>query len=129
MGRPMFPRKARSQRSANRGQQLKIRRRAGQSVREEWDRLMNDKLPFVVFVPCMLWYVWITHWLQAPLSPTFWLVSAIVVTGIAAIVYLRLIPKARRLVRGERGELRVGEVLDELRPFGYCAFHDLVRDG
>lgn len=45
------------------------------------------------------------------------------------IAYLRLIPRARRLVRGERGELRVAEVLDDLRPHGYRPFHDVVRDG
>jgi hypothetical protein len=110
-----------------------VRRTPGQSLREEWDRLISEKLPFVVFVPCMLWFVWVTHWLNVgnknPLSPRFWLGSAIVVTGIAAIAYLRLIPKARRLVRGERGELRVAEVLDDLRSFGYRPFHDLKRDG
>lgn len=125
----MFPRKARYQRSAVRSQQVKVRRRAGQSLREEWDRLVNDNLPFVVFIPCMLWYVWFTHWLQIRFSPNFWFVCASVVTGIAAIAYLRLIPRARRLVRGEKGELHVAEILEDLRPFGYRAFHDLVRDG
>ena len=129
----MFPKKARYQRSADRTQQVKVRRRAGQSVREEWDRLVNDNLPFVIFVPCMLWFVWFAQWLPAHnnthLPLNFWLYLAIIVTGASAIAYLRMIPKARRLVRGERGELRVAEVLEELRPFGYRAFHDLIRDG
>lgn len=129
----MFPSKTRYQRSADRSQQLKVRRRAGQSLHEEWDRLVNDNLPFVVFVPCMIWYVWFAQWLQVHnktlLPLNFWLGFAIIVTGIAAIAYLRLIPRARRLVRGEKGELRVADVLDDLRPFGYRAFHDLVRDG
>lgn len=130
---PMFPRKTRYQRSADRSRQVKVRRRAGQSLWEERDRLLNENLPFVVFVPCMLWFVWFAQWLpvhnktQVPLN--FWLNFAVIVTGISLIAYLRLIPKARRLVRGERGELRVAEVLDYLRPFGYHAFHDLVRDG
>ena len=123
----MFPKKK------NRSNLPVVRRTPGQSLREEWDRLINDNLPFLVVVPIMLWFVWFTHWLQVsnkkPLSPNFWLAFAIIVTGMAAIAYLRLIPKARRLVRGERGELRVAEVLDDLRPFGYRAFHDLVRDG
>ena len=105
----------------------------GQSLREEWDRLVNDNLPFVVFVPFMFWLVWSTQWLQAarksPPQPGFWLCVAIVCTGVAAIAYLRLIPKARALVRGERGELKVAEVLDELRSSGYRAFHDFVGDG
>jgi hypothetical protein len=110
-----------------------VRRKAGQSLRDEWDRLTSEKLPFLIIVPCMLWFVWFTHWLQVsnkePLSPNFWLVFALAATGAAAISYLRLVPRARRLVRGERGELHVAEVLDDLHPFGYRAFHDLVRDG
>jgi len=106
-----------------------VRRSAGQSLHEKWDRLVNEKLPFVVFVPCMLWFVWFTHWRQVRVTPDFWLVLAIIVTGTAAIAYLRLIPQARRLVRGEHGELRVAEVLDDLRSYGYRVAHDLTRDG
>lgn len=129
----MFPNKIRRQRSADRGQQLKIRRRAGQSLREEWDRQINENLPLVVFLPLMIWYVWFAQWLQIHnktfLTLNFWLGFAILATVIAAIAYLRLIPRARRLIRGERGEIRVAEVLDDLRADGYHAFHDLVRDG
>lgn len=110
-----------------------VRRTPGQSLREEWDRLINDKLPFVVFVPLMLWFVWFTQWQQvarkSPPQPEFWLVAAIVVTGVAVVACLRLIPRARNLVRGERGELRVAEILEDLRSSGYRAFHDLVGDG
>jgi hypothetical protein len=108
-----------------------VRRSAGQSLREEWDRLMDDNLPLLVFGPAMLWLVWFTQWLDVghKVSPNFWLYLAIIVTGMAAIAYLRLIPKARALVRGERGEVRVGEVLEDLRGSGYRPFHDLRRDG
>jgi hypothetical protein len=131
----MFPKNfaetARGQRPEVRCLPVKVRRKAGQSLNEEWDRLVNENLPFVVFVPCMLWFVWFTQWLPVAerVSPNFWLTVAIIVTGTSAIAYLRLIPRARRLVRGEHGELRVAEVLDDLRPHGYRAFHDLVRDG
>jgi hypothetical protein len=37
--------------------------------------------------------------------------------------------KVVQLNRGERGELRVAEVLDDLRSSGYRAFHDLVQEG
>lgn len=106
-----------------------VQRLPGQSVRDEWDRLVNENLPFIVFVPCMLWSVWFTHWFQLRLSPNFWLALAIIVTGMSAIAYLRLIPKARRLVRGERGEVRVAEILDDLRAHGYRVAHDLTHDG
>jgi len=47
----------------------------------------------------------------------------------AVIGYARMLPKARRLVRGERGELKVAEALEDLRSGGYRIFHDLCRDG
>jgi ammonia channel protein AmtB len=84
-----------------------VRRKPGQSLHEKWDRLINENLPFVVFAPGMLWFAWFTHWIQVSdevrLSPNFWLALAITATGVAAIAYFRLIPKGRRLVRGERG--------------------------
>ena len=106
-----------------------VRRTAGQSLREEWDRLINDSLPFIVVVPLMLWFVWFTHWQRPRLSAETWFWFAVVVTAVAVVWYLRMIPKARRLVRGERGELKVAEALEELRPAGYRVFHDLCRDG
>jgi Nuclease-related domain len=109
-----------------------VQRRPGQSLREEWDRLVNDNLPFIVFTPLVLWFVWFTHWLPSHghrVPVDFWLYLAIIMTGMCAIGYLRLIPRARRLVRGERGELRVAEVLDDLRRYEYRPFHDVVRDG
>jgi hypothetical protein len=54
---------------------------------------------------------------------------AVAASGVCIIVFSRLFRAFRRLNRGERGELCVAEVLDDLRSFGYCAFHDLVRDG
>lgn len=110
-----------------------VRRLAGQSLREEWSRLIDDHLPFYVFGPLMFWFIAFVQfqqeWLGHRLPATFWLSVAIVATGAAAIGCLRLIPRARSLVRGERGELKVAEALEELRSAGYRVFHDLVRDG
>src|SRR5438046_10585386 len=94
---PMFPRKKKQRSTVP-----VVRRRAGQSVREEWDRLVNENLPFVIFIPGMLWLVWFT---QRPaiankISPDFWLALAIIATGVSAIAYRRLIPTARNLVSG-----------------------------
>ena len=110
-----------------------VRRTAGQSLREEWDRQVNDKLPFIVFTPLILWAVCVVQWLEewnrtAP-TPRFWTAVAAVATGGAVIAYLRLMPKARNLVRGEKGEVKVGEALEDLRSAGYRVFHDLKRDG
>jgi hypothetical protein len=98
-------------------------------LREEWDKLINNNLPFIVVLPIMLWFVWFTHWQSPQFSPKFWLWFAIAATVMAAVGYVRMIPKARRLVRGERGELKVAEALEELRPAGYRVFHHLCRDG
>ena len=40
-----------------------------------------------------------------------------------------LVPKARALVLGERGELVVAEQLEELRADGFRCFHDIVQNG
>ena len=106
-----------------------VRRTAGQSVREEWDRLISDNLPLIVFTPLTLWSVWITQWLQPPLSANAWLALACIGTAVAAGAYCRILPRARRLVRGERGELKVAQALEDLRAAGYQPFHDLRREG
>jgi len=107
----------------------KVRRLAGQSIREQRDRLTDNRL-----IPCFLlvtlpWVLWVweefkmrTH--QAP-SPKTLLGFAIVLTGVAAIALRRLFPRFRNLNRGERGEIKVAEVLDELRSLGYRPFHGL----
>lgn len=110
-----------------------VRRLPGQSLREEWARLVDDHLPFYVFGPLVLWsvaFVELLHeWRHLPPMPTFWLCLAIAGTGWAVIGFLRLMPNARKLLRGERGELKMAEVLEELSGEGYRVFHDIVRDG
>ena len=110
-----------------------VRRTAGQSLREEWDRQVNDNLPFIVFTPVILWAVaivaWLQEWNRTGPMPRFWTATAVVATGLAVIAFLRLVPRARNLLRGEKGELKVAEALEDLRAAGYRVFHDLRRDG
>jgi hypothetical protein len=123
----VFPKKDKKQPA------LKVRRRAGQSIRDEKQRLLDDNLMPYVFGLAFLWLVFliesIQSWLGQPPQPRFWLCLAIAATGFSWIGFRRLLPKFRGLNRGERGELRVAEILDELRSCGYRAFHDLVGDG
>lgn len=123
----MFPKKK------NANPLPKVRRTPGQSLRDEKNRLLEDRLTPYVWVPCFFWFVWIVEaahsWTKTSPIPHFWLVTAIAATGFSWVGFRRLIPQFRRLNRGERGELCVAEVLDDLRSFGYRAFHDLVRDG
>jgi hypothetical protein len=112
---------------------LKVRRRAGQSLCDEKERLTDNWLIPFYFSPAFLWILWGLEEFKArthqPPSPTPFLCLAIITTGISAIVFGRLWRSFRRLNRGERGELRVAEILDDLRSSGYRAFHDLVGNG
>jgi Nuclease-related domain len=112
---------------------LQVRRRAGQSIRDEKERLTDNRLIPFYFSTAFLWLLWgleelrvRTH--QIP-APKLFLSLAIIATGVSAIVFGRLWRNFRNLNRGERGELRVAEILDDLRSFGYRAFHDLTGDG
>jgi hypothetical protein len=40
-----------------------------------------------------------------------------------------LVPQFRKLNRGEAGEMKVGEILDELKPSGYKPIHGITRNG
>jgi hypothetical protein len=112
---------------------LKVRRRAGQSIRDEKERLLEDRLMPYVFVPSFLWLIFVVEafrsWTKQPPQPQFWFFLSVAATVFGWVGYRCLLPAFRGLNRGERGELRVAEILDELRSSGYRAFHDLVGDG
>lgn len=110
-----------------------VRRMPGQSLRDEKDRLTENWLVPLYFSSAFAWVFWgweeyraLTH---TPPQPTALLCVALVITACSWVGLRRLIPKFRNLNRGERGELRVGDVLHDLRSYGYRAVHDLVRDG
>ena len=110
-----------------------VRRLAGQSLRDEKEWLTDNQLVPFYFATASLWLLWLFECLHArgalPLQPTLFLGLAIVATGVCAIVLRRLFSRFRNLNRGEAGELKVAEVLEDLRAEGYHVFHDLVRDG
>jgi hypothetical protein len=112
---------------------LQVRRRAGQSIRDEKERLLENRLMPYVFGPGVLWLIFVVEWVRSsskqPPQPLFWFCLAVAATVFGGIGYCRLFPQFRNLNRGERGELRVAEILDDLRSIGYHAFHDLVGDG
>lgn len=111
----------------------KVQRLPGQSLRDEKERLLDNRFLPAYIGTAFLWILWAvdeyrvrTH---AQPAPKVTLCLAIVATGICLILFRRLFGHFRRLNRGEHGELRVAEALDELRGAGYRIFHDLVRDG
>ena len=123
----MFPKKKKT------NPLLKVQRLPGQSLRDEKERLIDNPLTLFYWSTAVLWALWAVEEFHAvtnhPPEPRLLLCLAIVATGISVIVFRRLFQAFRHLNRGERGELRVAEVLDDLRSHGYRAFHDLTRDG
>jgi Nuclease-related domain len=110
-----------------------VRRRAGESLSEERERRVYDKLPVIVFLPFTFWCLFLVTKLQQSNAvlrqPLFWLIFAIILTVLSAIWFMRLFRIARRFNRGERGELHVADVLEELRSEGYKPVHDIVGSG
>ncbi len=122
----MFPKK-------NSSQFLAAPRLAGQSLRDEKERLTDNRLIPFYFSTAFLWLLWVVTELELrshqPLRPKAFLFLAIVATGVTTIVFGRLWGKFRNLNRGERGELLVAEQLEELRAIGFRCYHDIVLDG
>lgn len=105
----------------------KVRRLAGQSIRDQKEALTDDRLIPLYFTCVFAWLLWGWEEFKAhshqPPSPRILLLLAILVTGITAIALGRLHKRFRNLNRGEHGEIKVAEVLEELRSFGYRPFH------
>ena len=111
----------------------KLLRQAGQSLREEINRLCEERLIPFLFIPLMFIIVWIVECVQKyagrNLDPQFWAFIALLVTTYGGFEIFRLRPRLRRLRLGERGERSVGEILDLIRAKGFVAVHDLPGDG
>jgi hypothetical protein len=97
------------------------------------ERLTDNRLIPYYFACVFAWVLWGWEELKAhnhqPPEPKLLLCLAIVVTGMSAIAFGRLFRKFHALNRGERGERKVAEVLDDLRTSGYHAIHDIPAKG
>jgi hypothetical protein len=111
----------------------KVRRRAGESLREKREKILDESLPAIVFLPVFFWVIYLVQqfqqWYRIGPLPQLWLGFAIVATVVSVIWFLRLRPTVRNINRGERGELHVGDVLEESRSYGYKPIHDIVGHG
>jgi hypothetical protein len=122
----MFSRKKKSLRLPT------VRRLAGQSLRDERERLLENRFIPLYFATVFAWITWLLEWTRlrqhiAP-QPKLWLMAAIIGTGVCAVVVRRLINHFQRLNQGELGERKVAEALENLSSSGYRVFHDLRRD-
>ncbi len=109
-----------------------MRRLPGQSIRDEKEQLIDNRLIPFYFSTAFAWGLWAWELYKArthqPPEPYALLCLAIVLTGALVIVFGRLRQQFRNLNRGEQGELTVAAALDELRALGYRIFHDLRRE-
>ena len=104
-------------------------RQAGQSLREERERILEDKfVPWAfgaVVTSAMAGYEWFRFKMQLPYSPWTLTALASVAVAIATWRFFALRPVMRRLKLGLQGELVVGQYLDRLHADGYQVFHDI----
>jgi hypothetical protein len=104
-------------------------RNPGQSVDEEIDRLVNDKLLGFLLFPMMFWIFawmeWIQRLLKAPRSPAIYAATATLFTIVAAYQFWRLRKRVRNLKLGRDGEREVAEVLETLKEQGAQVIHDV----
>src|SRR4051794_9056311 len=88
-----------------------LRRLPGQSVRDEWERLFDDKVVAYLLTFIIAWlfafWQWIYKWTGAKPQPGFWTVVAILVSLYCACRMWRLRAEFRNLNLGEKGERRV----------------------
>jgi hypothetical protein len=111
----------------------KILRTAGQSIRQEYDRLFDEKFVASLVVIVAFWIVCLVAWIQkfaghTP-DPGFWTFLSLVVTAYGGFQIFRLRPQLRRLRFGGAGERRVEEALNRVRAKGFAVFHDFVANG
>lgn len=108
-------------------------RNPGQSLDEQIDKLLEDKISPWIFAIVSIaaltgleWYRWYTH---APYAPIPYTVLAI---AVGAIGFWKLRNFRRELLRlkaGRDGEKAVGQFLETLRLDGYRVFHDIIGEG
>jgi len=110
-----------------------LRRLPGQSIREERERLFDDKVAGYLIAFLVMWlfagWQWLYWWTGSKPSPRFATVVASIVTIYCAYRIWRLWPEFRNLNLGEKGERRVSEVLRTLRNKDYVTFDDLLLGG
>jgi len=78
------------------------------------------------FQAAMEWYRW--YWGLPPM-PVIHTAIAAVAIFVAIIMWRRSASQADRLQLGRRGEITVGQMLEELRSDGFRVFHDLAEEG
>jgi hypothetical protein len=107
-------------------------RQAGQSLLEEIDTLINDKLlgyflsmALVAALAITEWYRW---YFDIPPRPLLATMVAVLVVGCFLAKAIKIRTQLQALKLGRDGEKEVGEFLEHLRRDGCIVFHDIVGD-
>ena len=109
-------------------------RTPGQSLDEEIQRLLDDKVDLYILVPLMFivmafwsWVVW--YFGIRIITPIVLTIIAIVLSIYCAIKLVKFKNLLKSLRLGRDGERAVGQSLDTLRRKGYRIIHDLIGNG
>ena len=104
----------------------------GQSVQEEIDKILDEKILFYVmmifilsFLTAWNWYIWYQDTIPHPLGMTMISLPIIIICVIRHIVVFK---QLKNLRLGRDGERVVGQELEKLRTQGCMVFHDIVGD-
>jgi hypothetical protein len=107
-----------------------LRRLPGQSIRDERERLFDDKAVGYLLALAVAWlfalWQWIYKWTGGKPQPEVSTLFAILISVYCVYRMWRLRAEFRNLNLAERGERRVSEVLRQLRHRDYVTFDDLL---
>jgi hypothetical protein len=108
-------------------------RNPGQSLDEEIDRLLNDRLLGYFFLAGTFWVCawmeWFAKVMEMPRRPALYVVAAICFTGLLAFRAYQVRRKLQRIRQGRDGEREVAELLQDLIKTGASVIHDIPGEG
>ena len=108
-------------------------RYAGQSLDEQFDKLVNEKvLPYILAVVLFTFMAiqeWISYFFKRPPQPMGYTILAILIAVFSFVKIRKLVGVGRSISLGRDGERVVGQFLEDLRQSGCRVFHDIVGDG
>ena len=107
-------------------------RNPGQSLDEQINKLLDDKLLNYILFSVMLTALALTEWyrwyVNASFSPKLFSAVAIVAVLYSVVKVRPLLRQVKHLRQGRDGERAVGQYLEELRESGCKVLHDIVAD-
>jgi len=112
--------------------QQKPLRHAGQSLDEEIDKLLTDKVLLYIIIPFIFSFAAFIQWQsflsEKKINPALMTGVALISIVICTLKLIKAKKKLNNLRLGRDGERVVGEILDNLRAKGCRVFHDLVGE-